>query len=79
MTTSSGERLHQLVDGTFVGPLVPRQDQPVITAIPVDWNAYDVPRLWDAVCREADELAWLQARGFENLAPRDPLHPSHVL
>jgi hypothetical protein len=68
MTSPSGEQLRQLVEGTFVGPVASRHDTPSVAVIPIDWNAYDVPRMWDALRREADELAWLQQRGFENLA-----------
>jgi hypothetical protein len=68
VTALSGDQLRRVVDGTFVGPVAHRHDPPSIAVTPVDWNAYDVPRLWDALRHEADELAWTQAHGFENLA-----------
>lgn len=42
--------------------------QPTVEVQPIDWGAYDVPRIWDAVRLEDDFLAWEQVKGFENLA-----------
>ncbi|WP_117209916.1 hypothetical protein [Allorhizocola rhizosphaerae] len=66
--TTPDSVLHQRVKGTFVGPVAPRLDQPQPAVVAINWNAYDVPRLWDMVRRDDDEAAWTQARGFENLA-----------
>jgi len=46
----------------------PSDIQPAVEVQPLDWGAYDVPRIWDAVRREDDFLAWEQVKGFENLA-----------
>ncbi len=66
--TTPDSALHQRVKGTFVGPVAPRLDQPRPAVVPINWHAYDIPRLYDIVRREDDEIAWQQARGFENLA-----------
>jgi hypothetical protein len=59
---------HHLVKGTSVGGAATRQDQPQPKVLLLNWDSYDVPRLWDMVRREDDEIAWGQAQGFENLA-----------
>ncbi|GHJ48463.1 hypothetical protein Cs7R123_58050 [Catellatospora sp. TT07R-123] len=41
----------------------------------VDWNAYDVPRMWDMVRHEDDALGWEQIQGFKQLSE---LIDSHV-
>ncbi|GIF90446.1 hypothetical protein [Catellatospora chokoriensis] len=57
-----------VVKGEFVGPV-----QTVFTAQPdfiafcTNWDAFDVPRLWDSVRAEDDPAAWKQAHGWENL------------
>lgn len=54
----------------LIGP-VPYPDLPAQPTFPtwcVNWNAYDVPRLWDIVRLEDDKLGWEQINGFRQLS-----------
>jgi hypothetical protein len=57
-----------VVSGKFIGPV-----QTVFTAQPefrtfcTNWDAFDVPRMWDSVRTEDDSAAWKQMLGWENL------------
>jgi uncharacterized protein YukE len=54
----------------MIGPL-PYPDlpeQPRFFAWCTEWTAYDVPRLWDIVRLEDDQLGWEQIKGFSQLS-----------
>jgi hypothetical protein len=45
-----------------------RSLQPEFPTGEICWGSFDVPRLWDSVRREGDEVSWEQIKGFENMA-----------
>ncbi|MBV1855522.1 hypothetical protein [Catellatospora tritici] len=49
--------------------------QPIWPYRDVEWNSYDVPRMWDMVHGEDDPLGWEQIQGFRQLSE---LIDSHV-
>lgn len=57
-----------VVKGEFIGPVqTVFTAQPEFIAFCTNWDAFDVPRLWDSVRAEDDPAAWKQAQGWENL------------
>lgn len=58
-----------VVKGEFIGPVqTVFTPQPEFIAFCTNWDAFDVPRLWDSLRNEnEDKDAWTQARGWENL------------
>jgi hypothetical protein len=58
------------VSQPFVGPLPypALPEQPTFPTWSTQWKAYDVPRLWDIVRLENDQLGWDQINGFRQLS-----------
>ena len=58
------------MSGPFVGPLPYAElpAQPRFDAWCLNWQAYDVPRIWDIVRSENDPRGWEQINGFRQLS-----------
>jgi hypothetical protein len=57
-----------VVRGHFIGPVqTVFTPQPDFLTFCTDWNAFDVPRMWDSVRNEDRPEAWKQMLGWERL------------